>query len=67
MIKWNDFVNWAFFGLLAYFAYNVTTNLDDMSKSVQELNKNVAVVVTQVTNHSAEIVEIKRRLERIEH
>lgn len=66
MVKWNDFVTWVFFGLMAYAAHSATNNIDEMSKSVQELNKNVAVVINQVSTHSSEILEIRRRLEHIE-
>lgn len=59
MPKWGDFVTWVFFGLLAYFAYSITNNVDRMSDSVSELNKNVAVVVYQVT-------DLDERVDRLE-
>ena len=55
MIKWSDFVAWLFFGLLSYFAYDMNSTMKEMNHSVVDLNKNVAVMVYQGTNHEERI------------
>lgn len=60
MVKWNDFVGWLFFALLSYFAYDMNTTMKDMSHSVNDLNKNVAVVIFQSANH-------EQRIQTLEH
>jgi len=55
MIKWSDFVAWLFFGLLSYFAYDMNSTMKEMKVSVIDLNKNVAVMLYQSTNHEERI------------
>ena len=44
--KWNNFVEWAFLGLLSWFAYSINMNISDMQKTISELNKQVAIVIS---------------------
>jgi hypothetical protein len=61
-----DFVSWGFQAmLLAISAWGVT-ELSSLSKSVQELNVKMAVVVERDVTRGAEIVEIKHRVDRLE-
>lgn len=55
MVKWSDFVAWLFFGLLSYFAYDMNSTMKEMKVSVIDLNKNVAVMLYQSTNHEERI------------
>lgn len=66
MIKWNEFVSWLFFALLSYFAYDMSNTTKNMSTSINELNKNVAVVVYQVSNQEKIINEHGQRLRDLE-
>lgn len=60
MVKWNDFVAWLFFGVLGYLAWDMNTTLKSLSGSVNDLNKNVAVVVYQASNHEQRIITLER-------
>ena len=62
MIKWNDFIAWVFFGLLSYFAYDMNQTMKEMNHSVVDLNKNVAVMVYQGTNHEERIKDLENRV-----
>lgn len=57
MPRWSDFVSWVFFGLLAFFAYSVTSSVKDLNESVTELNKNMAVVIYQISDLYAKVKE----------
>lgn len=59
MPQWKDFVSWIFFGLLAFYGYSVTANIDKMADSIATLNTNVAVVISTVNGH-------EKRIERLE-
>ena len=59
MPKWGEFVNWVFFGLLAFFAYTLTSDVKELTKSVAELNTHMAVVVFQISDLYAEVKEKK--------
>lgn len=45
------FVQWGFYGLLLYFAYDIKTTIKNMGTSVESLNLKVAVVIEQTENH----------------
>lgn len=66
MVKWKDFVAWLFLGLLTYLGWDMTTTMKSLSSSVADLNKNVAVVIYQVSNHDAEIRDLKSRVKSVE-
>ena len=55
MVKWNEFVAWLFFALLSYFAYDMNSTMKEVSHSVNDLNKNVAVMIFQGENHEERI------------
>lgn len=57
MPKWGEFVNWVFFGLLAFFAYNLTSDVRRLTDSVAELNTHMAVVVFQISDLYAQVKE----------
>lgn len=66
MPKWSDFVSWAFFGLMAYFGYQLTSSVDRVSESIQELNVKMAVVVYQIQAQDKEMGRLDKRVERLE-
>lgn len=45
------FIQWVFYGLIVYFAYDLKSTLKDMSSSVESLNLKIAVVIEQTENH----------------
>ena len=45
------FVQWAFYGLLLYFAYDLKTTIKEMGSSVERLNIKIAVVIEQTESH----------------
>lgn len=59
MIQWKEFLNWLFFGMLAFYGYSITTNIDKMADSVATLNTNVAVIISTLQVH-------EKRIERLE-
>lgn len=59
MVQWKEFLNWLFFGMLAFYGYSITTNIDKMAESVATLNTNVAVIISTLQVH-------EKRIERLE-
>lgn len=59
MVQWKEFLNWLFFGMLAFYGYSITTNIDKMANSVATLNTNVAVIISTLQVH-------EKRIERLE-
>ena len=59
-IQWHDFVAWLFFAMLSYFAYDMNSTMKEMNHSVVDLNKNVAVMLYQGTNHEERLKEIEK-------
>lgn len=66
MPKWSDFVSWAFFGLIAYFGYQLTTSVEKMSDSVQELNVKMAVMVERDNRQELDLEKLGTRVEKLE-
>lgn len=66
MPKWSDFVSWVFFGLIAYFGYQLTSSVDKMSDSIADLNVKMAVVVERDQAQSKEIDRLDKRVEKLE-
>ncbi len=66
MPKWSEFVSWIFFGLLTYFGYQLTTSVDKMSDSVQELNVKMAVMVERDNRQELDLEKLGTRVEKLE-
>lgn len=62
----NQVLDKAFWALLLAIASYATTYVKDMSVSVQELNKNVAVVMQQLQAQDKLLERHETRLERLE-
>jgi hypothetical protein len=59
MVQWKEFVAWLFFGMIAFYGYSITTNIDKMTDSIAMLNTNVAVIISTLQVH-------ERRIEKLE-
>lgn len=46
MIKWNSFVEWAFLGLISFFAYQLNSNIAELQKAINQLNTQVSLVIS---------------------
>ena len=64
MVKWNRFVEWAFLGLISYFAWSINSSISDLQKGISELNKQVVVLIqaNSDSKHSIRDHEIRIRL-----
>lgn len=67
MPQWKDFVSWVFFGMLAFYGYSISSNMDKITDSIGQLNINVAVVVEKVSAQGKELERIDTRVIRLEH
>jgi hypothetical protein len=65
-IRWSEFVNWVFYGLVAYSVYDMTVTIKKLTESVSTLNTNVAVVVTELSYQKEAIRKVDNRLELLE-
>lgn len=67
MVKsFRDFVNVLFMGLLCYFAYTLSQNVEKMQASIAILNTQIAVVIADQRNDRAMISNHGQRIEKIE-
>lgn len=67
MVQWKNFVEWAFYGLLSYFAWSISSDIDSMKTSIVDLNQKVAVVITRDEGQQEKLRDFERRLERLEY
>lgn len=68
MIKWNNFVEWAFLGLISFFAYQLNNNVNELQKAISQLNSQVASVITDnslskemIKDHEFRIRELEKK------
>jgi arginine exporter protein ArgO len=61
MIQWKEFISWLFFGMLAFYGYSITNNIDKMADSVATLNTNVAVIISTLQVHEKRIEKLEDR------
>lgn len=62
----DQFINKIFFALLFGVVVHASGELNKVSDSVVELNKNMAVVLTRVHQHDQDIADHKNRINEIE-
>lgn len=60
------FIQWGFYGLLLYFAYDLKTTIKNMSTSVESLNLKIAVVIEQTESHKEKLDEHSERIYNLE-
>lgn len=69
MVKWNNFVEWAFLGLISFFAYQLNNNVNELQKAINQLNSQVASVITDnslskemIKDHELRIRDLEKKL-----
>ena len=69
MVKWNNFVEWAFLGLISFFAYQLNNNVNELQKAINQLNSQVASVITDnslsremIKDHELRIRELEKKI-----
>lgn len=65
-MTFREFVSWGFQGLIGLFIMYGVTMLGDLTKSVNELNKNVAVIVEKNLWHEKLLENHNARLRTLE-
>lgn len=60
------FVQWGFYGLLLYFAYDLKNTIKTMGTSVESLNLKIAVVIEQTESHKEKLDEHSERIYNLE-
>ncbi len=63
-LAWKDIATWAFCMGWGAIGLYVAGTLKSVSKSVQELNINVAVVIEKVSNHEGRIEHLEDRADK---
>lgn len=73
-LQFAQFVNWLFYGLLAYVAVDIMKSIREVKGSIATLNTQVAVVIAQTETHKEVLdrhderihsLEIKRKKETL--
>ena len=69
MVKWNNFVEWAFLGLISFFAYQLNNNVNELQKAINQLNSQVASVIADnslskemIKDHEFRIRDLEKKL-----
>lgn len=65
--NFNSAVNAVAWSLLCFFAYKMSSNMDLLTASVQELNLKIAVVITDVKHHDEQIKQQRDQIREIEN
>lgn len=65
-MKWQQFANWIFYGVLGYLAFSIDSNIKEMSKSVQALNTQMAVQISDSNTKNSILMDHETRLRIIE-
>jgi hypothetical protein len=60
------FIQWSFYALIAYFAYDIVQSIKSMQNSVQELNLKLAVVIKDSENHKEILEKLDDRIYNLE-
>ena len=66
MVKWNNFVEWAFLGLISFFAYQLNNNVNELQKAINQLNSQVASVITDNSLSKEMIKDHEFRIRELE-
>ena len=64
--SFKDFIQWGFYGLISFGGYLTLGVIQDVTVSIQTLNKNVAVIIERTAWHRRDIDELGLRVERLE-
>lgn len=73
ILSWRQFVQWLFYGLLSIFGsivsaflFNIQVSMKELSNSIIELNRNMAIMVTTTQFQQKELEDHAQRIERLE-
>lgn len=66
MPQWKDFASWVFYGLIGYVALNMSSNMEKIQTGVTELNKQVAVIITESNSAKKSIDDHEVRIRILE-
>jgi len=66
MVKWNNFVEWAFLGLISFFAYQLNNNVNELQKAINQLNSQVASVIADNSLSREMIKDHEHRIRYLE-
>jgi len=62
MIEFNQFVQWAFYALISGCAMYLTTILNGLKTSVEELNIKMATIIEKTSSHEKRIEKLEDKL-----
>lgn len=65
-LDFKTFAAWIFYALLGFLAYRGVSTLDDVSESINKLNQNVAVVISNMEWHKGILDDHEVRLNKME-
>ncbi len=65
-ITFSQFVNWAFYGLLAFVAVDIMRSIREVKDSIAILNTQVAVVIAQTETHKEVLDKHDERIHSLE-
>lgn len=60
------FMDWLFYGVLAYSAMSITGNIEKMQNSINELNVKMGIVVEKTSIHEAQLQRQDERIRALE-
>jgi hypothetical protein len=60
-MEWQHFVDKAFLGIIGFIAIYAVRFLEKLTRSINELNIKIAQMLEKITEHDAEIRELKKR------
>lgn len=66
VITFSQFVNWAFYGLLAFVAVDIMRSIREVKDSIAILNTQVAVVIAQTETHKEVLDKHDERIHSLE-
>ena len=62
MKNYRDFVNWAFYGLLAFMSSRVVNSIDTLNTEMAKVVTAIGYHEKDLQRHDAQIQEIKKRI-----
>jgi len=65
MIDWHEFFTWMLLGGISAIASYIAKSVGKMSKSIEDLNRHMAVIVERTTNHEKRISKLELKKEKL--
>lgn len=66
MVRWNAFVEWAFLGLITFFAFQLNSNISELQKAISQLNTQVSLVISENSVSKETIRDHEYRIRSLE-